>query len=162
MWVPHPWRWAWPGWVGLWAAWAGGGWPVHGKGVGTKRYLGSHLVKTVLWFYDFMTLCESKDMQTLYSNSTVSFHLLQCYTQTVTVPHSGINAFSSQYLQFQGTAVHKLPQQPLLAPIFYHRNKSRKEGWRDQQNKSNYAMGKMPPNCPTVPHRGLHRCLSIP
>ena len=30
LWVPHPWRYPKP-WVGLWAAWAGGGQPAHGR-----------------------------------------------------------------------------------------------------------------------------------
>jgi len=30
--MPHPWRHSRPGWVGPWAAWAGGGQPAHGRG----------------------------------------------------------------------------------------------------------------------------------
>ena len=32
--VPHPWRHSRPGWIGLWAAWAGGGQPCPWEGLG--------------------------------------------------------------------------------------------------------------------------------
>ena len=33
LWVPHPWRCSWPGWMGPWAAWSGGWQPAHGRGL---------------------------------------------------------------------------------------------------------------------------------
>ena len=54
--VPHLWR-CWPGWMGPWAAWAGGGQPCLWKVVGTGWALGPNPTQQVmLWFYDSMIL----------------------------------------------------------------------------------------------------------
>ena len=52
LWVPHPWRCSRLGWMGPWAAWAGGGQPVHGRVVGLGGLWGPSQFKP---FYDYIS-----------------------------------------------------------------------------------------------------------
>ena len=54
LWVPHPWRCPRPGWMGPWAAWAGGWTTSPLKGVGGGWALRSFPTQLTLW------LCDSK------------------------------------------------------------------------------------------------------
>jgi len=54
--VPHPWRHSRPGWMGPWAAWAGGGQPCPWKGLGLGGLWGPFQPKpsyySIIWFYN--------------------------------------------------------------------------------------------------------------
>jgi len=49
--MSHPWRHSRPGWMWLWAAWAGG-WPCTQQGVGMRWALWSFSTQAILGFYD--------------------------------------------------------------------------------------------------------------
>ena len=49
LWMPHPWRYTWPSWMGLWAAWSDGEQPAHSRGVGTGWSLRSLSTQPIIW-----------------------------------------------------------------------------------------------------------------
>jgi len=53
--VPHPWRYWRPGWMGPWAAWAGGGQPCPWHGVGT----GWPCNPIIIWVYEAQHTAET-------------------------------------------------------------------------------------------------------
>ena len=57
--MPLPWQCSRPGWMELWATWAGGRCPCSCRGVGTRWALRSLPTQTILWFYDSMIFSPS-------------------------------------------------------------------------------------------------------
>jgi len=54
LWVPHPWRCSRPGWMGPWAAWAGGWQSAYGSGIGMRRSLRELQTQAILRFYNII------------------------------------------------------------------------------------------------------------